>query len=183
MANYNYYGQSYGYPSYGVAYPATYQPMVQPQVVQGPQVQAQTPYVQQQTQPIMNQTPSGIIWISGIQEAQMYPVAPNNAVALWENSGKVIYLKQADATGKPTMRIYDLVERTETATATVMSQDEKSPDYATKDDLGKVVGVVKNIDDVICSLKSDVDTMKGDLYGVAGRKKSVKKAEPSDDDT
>ena len=36
------------------------------------------------------QSPTGIIWVSGVQEAQLYPVAPNNAVALWENSGKAI---------------------------------------------------------------------------------------------
>lgn len=167
MAAYNYYGQNLGNP-YGVwGYQQSFQgqPMMQQPVQPVQMPQAQT---------VQMPSPSGIIWISGMQEAQMYPVAPNNAVALWENSGKTIYLKQADATGKPTMRIYDLVERTENA-STTGQHDEKAPSYATKDELGTIVEAVK-------SLAGEVDTMKGDLYGVAGRKKATKKAEVTEDD-
>lgn len=167
MAAFNYYGQNFGNP-YGAGY--------------FPQNGFQQPMIQQPVQPVqMPQpaqtmpSPSGIIWISGMQEAQMYPVAPNNAVALWENSGKTIYLKQADATGKPTMRIYDLVERTENASIAAGPHDEKAPAYATKDELGTIVEAMK-------SLAGEVDTMKGDLYGMAGRKKTVKKAEAIEDD-
>ncbi len=145
------------YPNYQQYFPQNYQPIQPP------------PQPQQQTQP-----PSGIIWISGLMEAQSYPVAPNNAVVLWENSGKVIYLKQADATGKPTIRIYDLVERTETASNASASPDDKTIDYVTKDELKTLVGAVKG-------LAGEIETMKGDLYGVAGRKKAVKK-EATDDD-
>lgn len=160
-----------GYPQYGNYFPQGYQPQQQiPQMVQ-----SQTPSAQ-------NPSPSGIIWISGISEAQMYPVAPNNAVALWENSGKVIYLKQADATGKPTMRIYDLVERTEPLSAPSSTADGKTPDYATKDDLGKIVGVVKGIDDIINSMRTDIDAMKSDMYGIAGKKKPTAKKEVVEDD-
>lgn len=142
------------YPNFQQYFPQNYQPIQPPP--------------QQQTQP------SGIIWISGLMEAQSYPVAPNNAVVLWENSGKVIYLKQADATGKPTIRIYDLVERTETASNASASPDDKTIDYVTKDELKTLVGAVKG-------LAGEIETMKGDLYGVAGRKKAVKK-EATDDD-
>lgn len=146
------------YPNYQQFFPQNYQPIQPP------------PQPPQPQQP----TPSGIIWISGLMEAQSYPVAPNNAVVLWENSGKVIYLKQADATGKPTIRIYDLVERTETASNASASPDDKTNDYVTKDELKTLVGAVKG-------LAGEIETMKGDLYGVAGRKKAVKK-EATDDD-
>ena len=46
-------------------------------------------------------------------EAANYPVAPNNAVTLWDSNSPVVYLKQADASGKPSMKTYDLVERTQ----------------------------------------------------------------------
>lgn len=168
MAAYNYYGQNLVNPYGGWNIPQSYQgqPMMQ-QPVQ--------PVQMQQPQTVQMQSPSGIIWISGMQEAQMYPVAPNNAVALWENSGKTIYLKQADATGKPTMRIYDLVERTENTSAAAGQHDEKAPSYVTKDELGTIVEAMK-------SLAGEIDTMKGDLYGVAGRKKTAKKAEVTEDD-
>ena len=174
---YNYYGQKFasGYnPNY---FPQGYVPVVQPQAV--PTVQP--PTVQNpQNYP---QTQNGIIWISGEKDAAMYPVAPNNAVTLWSQSEPVVYLKQADATGKPTMKTYDLVERTENGSVVSPVQDDKSQVYATKDELGKIATVVQGFSDAIKGLKSDVDTMRGDLYGVAGRKKSMKKVEAVEDDT
>lgn len=140
-------------PAYQPAYyPMNYQNMQQPQAVQHQ---------------------NSIIWVSGLAEAQAYPVAPNNAVALWEQSGKVIYLKSADATGKPGIRIYDLVERTETAVSGANNADAKTYSYASKDELTAVVDAVKG-------LANDIEQMKGDLYGVAGRKR--KKTEVNTDD-
>ena len=57
-----------------------------------------------------------MVWVSGEAEAMAYLVAPNSAVALWDSSSPTIYLKQADASGKPSMKIYDLVERPVQAT-------------------------------------------------------------------
>lgn len=57
----------------------------------------------------------GVQWVSSEQEARGYLIAPNSAVALWDSTAPTVYLKQADASGKPTLKIYDLVERAETA--------------------------------------------------------------------
>ena len=70
------------YPNY---YPASYQPMYQ-QGYQQPTQQAQPQMQQQSFIPAINQ--SGIIWISGLQEAQMFPCGPNSAVALWQKTAK-----------------------------------------------------------------------------------------------
>lgn len=51
------------------------------------------------------------LWVSGKGEADGYLVAPNSAVALWDANNPVIYLRQADSTGKPSTKVYDLVER------------------------------------------------------------------------
>ena len=68
-------------------------------------------------QPMMGQaaqqtqgTPS-IIWVPNAQAAESYLVAPNSAVVLWDSSAPVVYLKQTDASGKPSIKTYDLVER------------------------------------------------------------------------
>ena len=54
------------------------------------------PYLYQpQTQQTQQNT--GIVWISSEREAAMYPVAPNNAVTLWNQNEPVVYLKTADA--------------------------------------------------------------------------------------
>ena len=157
-------------------YPASYQPVYQ----QGYQQPTQ-PVQQTQPQQSFSPNPSGILWVSGLMEAQAYPLAPNSAVALWEKSGKTIFLKQADATGKPSMTVYDLVERTESPPDSANSGDNKVPAYATKDELGAVVGVVKDYSEALSNIKSEIETMKGDLYGVAGRKRIVKKQEAEDE--
>lgn len=159
---------AYPYTSYQNPYQQGYYPYQQ---MQQPVMQQAQPMQMQQTySPAINQ--SGIIWISGESEAAMFPIAPNNAVALWEKSGKTIYLKSADATGKPTMRVYDLVERAQSVPDGV---SEHAPTYATKDDLATVVDVVKDFDALIGTLKSDIDSMKADMYGIAGKKKTTRK--------
>lgn len=146
-------------------FPATYQPLYNPQSFYTPQPQYQQPVqVQQAAQP--QQT--GIIWVNSGVEAQAYPVAPNNAVTLWSTAEPIVYLKQTDASGKPTMKIYDLVERKDTPAV------KSEASFATKEDLSTVAGVVKGLDDVIASLKADVDSLKGDVYGIAGKKRKGK---------
>lgn len=162
---YPYYQPAAPYPNYYT--PTIYQPQM-PQVLQTQQPQIQQPQT------------SGIIWISGLMEAQAYPIAPNNAVALWEKSGKTIYLKQADATGKPSITIYDLVERTESAQDGSI-ESAKPMNYATKEELSIVVGAVKSYDEILSALKADMETLKSDMYGIAGKKKNVKK-ESADDE-
>lgn len=53
----------------------------------------------------------GVQWVSGRPEAENWLIAPNSAIALWDSTAPVVYLKQADASGKPTLKTYDLVER------------------------------------------------------------------------
>ncbi len=86
------------------------------------QIQQQMQQMQQATmqsqqpmqQPVVNNG-SGALWVNGEQEALVYPVAPNSSVVLWDNNAPddapVVYLKQADATGKTSTQIFDLVER------------------------------------------------------------------------
>ena len=64
-------------------YPANYPASYSPQPVQ-------------QTQQSFSQSipQNNMIWVSGEREAQMYPVAPNNAVTLWSQTESVVYVKQ-----------------------------------------------------------------------------------------
>lgn len=104
------------------------QPQMQPQMLQAPQ----NPVAQ-----------SGVQWVAGEQEARNWMIAPNAAVALWDSSAPTVYLKKADASGKPSFTIYDLVERTETPrTAT----QEKGVEFVTRkefDALAALVGELK----------------------------------------
>ena len=80
-----------------------------PQMVQQPQ---------QQTQPIPapSSPNNDIIWVQGEAGAKAYLVAPNNTVTLWDSENQTIYVKSADASGLPSMRILDWQERTQEAT-------------------------------------------------------------------
>ena len=96
------------YPYYGYQPYQPYQPPMADQLMQLRQNQYQ-PNMQQGPQ----QTQSSMIWVSSEQDAFNYLIAPNSAVTLWDSNSPVVYLKQADASGKPSMKIYDLVERSQ----------------------------------------------------------------------
>lgn len=102
MAYGNYQYNPYVNP-YMSAYNAPQQPFNQP--MQLPNQMPQTP--QSAPQPPQN----GFVWVDGIEEANSFYVAPNNAVQLWDKNAPTIYKKSADSTGKPSMQIFDLVER------------------------------------------------------------------------
>lgn len=135
-------------------FPATYQytPYAQPQI---PQTQMQQPQIQQNFNP-----QSSIQWVRNSQEAAMYPVAPNNAVALWDSGSPVIYLKQADASGKPTMKTYDLVERTEMPQETQKSPEGSLSNFATKAELEALAGAVRGFDGALSTLREELDSLK-----------------------
>ena len=99
------------YPYYGYQPYQPYQPPMADQLMQLRQNQFQ-PNMQQ----VPQQTQSSMIWVSSEQDAFNYLIAPNSAVTLWDSNAPVVYLKQADASGKPSMKIYDLVERTQRPT-------------------------------------------------------------------
>lgn len=101
------------YPYYGYQPYQIYQPYQPPMADQLTQLrQQQFPSVQN-VQQAQQQTQGGMIWVQNEMEAANYLVAPNSAVTLWDSNSPAVYLKQADASGKPSMKIYDLVERTQ----------------------------------------------------------------------
>lgn len=71
------------------------------------------PQMMTQAQPAIVQQPDtgGIIWVQGEAGAKAYLVAPGNTVQLWDSENQVIYLKSADMSGMPSMRILDYTER------------------------------------------------------------------------
>ena len=142
---------------YNNFYPATYQPYgqsffpnpYQPQMM--PMQQPQSSQAQnQQTQPQI----SGIIWVGSDAEADAYPIAPNNAVTLWNRSQPIVYFKQADASGKPSMKIYDLVEHVNKIAES--PQPERFLDYATKDDVSALEEAIKSIRNELKSVRKDM---------------------------
>ena len=179
MAAYNQFGYQnpYAYTNYLNYYNPTAYPYYNPYSTGGTGVYPQMPQ-QTTAAPQAQNTSNSIIWVNSEKEAQMYPVAPNNAVTLWNTSEPVVYLKQADATGKPIIKTYDLIEREDTSS---MSGNDKQ-EYATKEELSATVQAMKDLTSAMGSLKNDINAMKDDVYGIVGKKKSVKKAEAETDE-
>ena len=84
----------------------------------------------------------GVQWVSSEQEARGYLIAPNSAVALWDSSAPTVYLKQSDASGKPTLKIYDLVERTETASN---APQKPGVEFVTREEFDRLAALVGEI--------------------------------------
>ena len=128
-----------GYPNY--------QPMYQPYT------QSYTPG--QNVAPVQPSVQGGLIWVSGEAGAKAYLVAPNTTVALYDSENQTIYLKSADASGMPSMKILDYTIRdfNKTAPSTPLAgSQDKLPDFATKDDL-------KGISDEISALRAKVESI------------------------
>lgn len=66
---------------------------------------------QQYNQISQNQSSNGIIWVQGESGAKSYLVAPNCTVQLWDSESQTIYIKSADASGMPSIKILDYTIR------------------------------------------------------------------------
>ena len=120
---------NYAYNPYVNPWAAPYQPQMQQPVQQMPTQQMPQMAQMQQAQPMQN----GFVWVDGIEEAKNFYVAPNNAVQLWDKNAPCIYKKSADAAGKPSMQIFDLVERVQNTDET--HEKRATSDFALKSEL------------------------------------------------
>lgn len=114
-------------------FPATY-PQMYPQYQQP--LQQQIPQMPQMPQMQQQPQTTGIIWVSGEAGARGYMVAPNTTVQLWDSDQQVIYLKSADASGMPSLKILDYTIRDQSPKNTPMSVSNVAAvnpsDYVTK---------------------------------------------------
>lgn len=85
---------------------------------------------------------SGITWVQGEAGAKSYLVAPNTTVQLWDSEKQVIYLKSADASGMPSMKVLDYTIR-ETSGAPVSVAAANT--YVTKDELAEFEAKIKKM--------------------------------------
>lgn len=97
----------------------------------------------QQPQPQPAQQSNGIIWVQGEAGAKSYLVAPNTTVQLWDSESDVIYLKSADASGMPSMKVIDYKVRNSASEQSHSVSQQVS--YATKDDVNMLQSEIDKI--------------------------------------
>ena len=125
-----------------MAFNPYYQNPYYPQPMPDNLMQMRQQQMMQPAPPPVPQNPvatGGVQWVSSEQEARGYLIAPNSAVALWDSSAPTVYLKQSDASGKPTLKIYDLVERAETPRT---APQEKGVEFVTREEFDRLAALV-----------------------------------------
>lgn len=127
-------------------FPTNYQP-IYPQQNYSVQVPANT-------QP---STQSSLIWVSGETGAKAYMVAPNQTVVLWDSESQSIYLKSADASGMPSIKVLDYTIRDNTPQK---AEIQPVGDFATKDD--------------VVALQKEINALKAKFSDRPERKESKK---------
>lgn len=160
---------------YNAGFPATYQPMYQP--VQYQPVQYQQPQQPQQ----QAQMSSSIIWVSGEAGAKAYLVAPNTTVQLWDSEKQTIYLKSADASGMPSMRVLDYTIRDSAPQKPVNAAISPMAEYADRAETDAIKAEIAAYRSDMDAIRAEMESFKSDLYGIAG-KKNIRKKEAVGDE-
>ena len=118
-------------------FPATYQPIYQPA-------------------PAAQNRQNNLIWVQGEAGAKSYLVAPNSTVQLWDSESQTIYLKSADASGMPSMKVLDYTIRENAqnrANYPSPDQNDKFSGYATKEE-------IRAISDEMAALQKRIEKME-----------------------
>lgn len=87
-----------------------YQPMPQPYPDRLAQLQSQYQQTVNVPQMAPQQINQGLLWVSGEVGAKSYLVAPNSTVLLMDSDASRFYLKSADQSGMPSLRIFEYTE-------------------------------------------------------------------------
>lgn len=152
-----------------------YQPMPQPYPDRLAQLQSQ--YQQAVNVPQMVPTPmsganqqinQGLLWVSGEVGAKSYLVAPNSTVLLMDSDASRFYLKSADQSGMPSLRIFEYTEVTNAPQTSVIAPNsdlkELDSKYVTReeyDGLKSLYGkILERLDSVVIDNQSTDENTK-----------------------
>lgn len=122
--------------AYNNGFPMNYQPMYYPTQANAYPMQSSVGA----TQPTQN----GIIWVQGEAGAKSYLVAPNTTIQLWDSENNVIYLKSADSSGMPSIKILDYTIR-ENAPQNGLKSFRNDSEFVTKDEFDSFKSEVKKM--------------------------------------
>lgn len=105
-------------------------------------VNYQQPYYYPQSQ-----QSNGLIWVQGEAGARSFLVGPNTTVALWDSENQVVYIKSADASGMPSIKVLDYTVRSDN------TQPSKESNYATTADISEIYKKLEAIEKRLYSRK------------------------------
>ena len=97
--------------------------------------------------------------VNGFDSARQYPMPPNSRVALFDINDDILYIKETDASGFPTIRRFRFHEEIETPNSTV-----EEGKYVTVEEFNKFKEELINGQQLVWTAESDTDT-KSNKFG------------------
>ena len=85
------------------------------------------------------QPQQGVLWVQGIESAKAYPVGAGNSVLLMDSENPYMYIKSADSTGMPSLRVFEYTEITDVKPTEKVDMSI----YVTKEELQEAIAKVK----------------------------------------
>lgn len=102
---------------------------------------AYNPFFYQNSYPIIppQQNNNGIIWVQGLEGAKAYPVGAGNSILLMDSDNQFMYIKTADNSGMPSLKVYEYHEVENTPKETKLDM----ANFVTKAELEEAIAKLK----------------------------------------
>ena len=100
---------------------------------------------------------SFVQWVQGENAAKSFPVAPNTSVPLFDSEANVIYIKSADASGMPSIKVLDYTVRDN---APRKAEIQAQADFVTRNELADI--------------QNEIDALKAKLERTADKRNGGK---------
>ena len=103
---------------------------------------AYNPFFYQNSYPIIpppQQNNNGIIWVQGKEGAKAYPVGAGNSVLLMDSDNPFMYIKTADNTGMPSLKVYEYHEVSNTPEEPKLDMSN----FVTREELEEAIAKLK----------------------------------------
>lgn len=108
------------------------------------------PYQMQSQQAMQTPQTTGVIWVQGEAGAKSYLVAPNSTVYLWDSESQTIYVKSADPSGMPSIKVLDYKVRN-------TAPEAKTSNFVTRDELAAIQKEIERLKKEVGHNEPDAD--------------------------
>ena len=125
-------------------------PVPVPQMTWSPNTQYPQPSTYSGSGSHVQQPVNNLLRVTGPESAKAYPLPPNSSVVLFDGENPIFYLKSTDDSGFATLREFEFMEK---------AKQEPAPQAVGQD-------AVKELQDEISSIKSDISEMRELLEGL-----------------
>lgn len=96
-----------------------------------------------------------LVRVNGIDGARAYQMPPNSTAALFDSGNDIMYIKQTDGAGFPSIRTFAFTEQLQQ-----QSQIAQTDQYVTRDEFDKVKELIQKITEDVKHVQQPVSAKK-----------------------